>query len=224
MKQWKRLFFFLLLNVLVSACTTLAVLVAWDQIRAPLPGGLIPSISISLPGAVEEPTTAPSLAVEAARPTATPAVEIHAVIDGETFESIAETYGISVEELVEANGYTQPQILSPNELLRVPIKPVIIDSVIGAGDLDSERVVVFNNLDGELSLAGWQVDNGIGSAYTFPAVTLFTKNFPLKLYTKAGTNSTGELYWGLQAPAWQSGMTATLRDPSGKIQDTYTIP
>jgi LysM repeat protein len=224
MKQWKRLFIFLLLNVLVSACTTLAVLVAWDQIRAPLPGGLIPAISIALPGAAEQPTAAPTPAAEAVRATATPAVEIHAVVDGETFESIAQAYGISVEELVEANGYSQPQILSPNELLRVPIKPVLIDSLIGAGDLDSERVVLFNNLDGELSLAGWQVDNGIGSAYTFPAVTLFTKNFPLKLYTKAGTNSTGELYWGLQAPAWQSGMTVMLRDPSGKIQDTYPIP
>jgi len=42
MKHWKRLLFYLILNVLISACTVLAVLFFWDQMRGPLPRGLLP--------------------------------------------------------------------------------------------------------------------------------------------------------------------------------------
>jgi LysM repeat protein len=224
MKQWKRLFFFLLLNVLVSACTTFAVLIAWDRLRDPLPGGLIQPISINL-SRQTIPTPEKTRATSSTpNPTPTPAFEFHTVQDGDTFDSIAQTYHVSVEELIAANGYSRSQTLSPGELLRVPVHPVLIDSVIGVGDLDTEHVVILSNTDGELSLAGWRLENNSGSSYTFPEVTLFLKGSPLKLFSKPGANTASELYWGLQAPVWLSGMIATLRDPQGTIQATYTIP
>jgi len=224
MKQWKRLAFFLFLNILVSACTTLAVLVIWDQTRAPLPGGLIQPITISLKRPAQVTPTATALAVTPTSLSPTPAVEIHSVLDGETFESIAQFYGVSIDDLVKANGYSQAQILSPGELLRIPISPALIGSVIGAGDLETERVKIVNNLSGELPLAGWQLENNTGSSYIFPAVTLFTRGGEVDLYTKAGTDTTGELYWGLQQPLWQTGSLVTLRDPQGKVQATYSVP
>jgi LysM repeat protein len=224
MKQWKRLVFFLLLNVLVSACTTFAVLIAWDRLRAPLPGGLIQPLTLNL----SRPTTSPSeetpVTADPSIPTPTPAFEFHSVQDGDTFESIAQTYHVSVEELIAANGYTRSQTLSPGELMRVPIHPVLIDSVIGVGDLATEHVVILSNTNGELSLAGWQIETSTGSTYTFPQVTLFVKGGPVKLFTKPGANTASELYWGLQAPVWLSGMVTTLRDPQGTIQASYTIP
>jgi LysM repeat protein len=226
MNQWKRLSVFLLLNIFVSACTTLAILVAWDRLRAPLPGGLIALPAASLARSTSEPLLNPENTPAPATPAAaaSPAYETYAVKDGDTFESIAQAFDVSVEDLVAANGYTQAQTLSPNELLRIPVKPLTIDSVIGAGDLNTEKVVLVSNLDSELSLAGWQIDNGQGSSFVFPDLTLNTRGSSVNLYTKAGANTTADLFWGLQVASWQPGMVVTLRDPQGKAQASYTIP
>jgi LysM repeat protein len=221
MKQWKRLAFFLLLNVFVSACTILAVLIAWDRLRAPLPTGVL---KFNPPQAQAPQATVTPAPDSAPLPTSTPAFIFHAVVDGETFDSIAQTYGVSVDELVAANGYSRSQTLSPDELLRVPIKLFTIESVVGAGDLATEHVVLINNLDGEVSLAGWHLDNNSGSSYSFPQVSLYVKGAPLNLFTKSGIDSTNEVYWGLQAPMWQSGMQLSLRDAQGVLQATYTVP
>lgn len=221
MKQWKRLAFFLLLNVMVSACTILAVLVAWDRLRSPLPTGII---QFTLPQSQQSPPTPAPTAETAVQPTPTPAFLIHAVVEGDTFESIAHTYGVSIDDIVAANGYSRSQTLSPNELLRIPIRPIVIESVIGAGDLATEHVVLTNNLDGEVSLAGWRLDNNSGSSYSFPQVSLYVKDAILNLHTRSGVDSTTDVYWGLQAPIWASGMQLTLRDAQGVIQAAYTVP
>jgi len=44
---------------------------------------------------------------------------------------------------------------------------VIIESVIGAGDLASERVMLKRSGPGELSLAGWSLVEENGKAFTF---------------------------------------------------------
>lgn len=224
MKQWNRLFIFLLLNVLVSACTTLAVLIAWDRLRPPLPGGVIGFAGLSALKAADPTVTIASAEMELPEPVPTEEVLIHAVQDGDTFDSIAQFYGVSIEDLIAANGYTQVQVLSPGELLRVPIKRVMIDAVIGAGDLSTEQVVLQSNVDGELSLLGWQLEDNVGQVYTFPAVTLFTKGGIMRVYSKVGADAATELFWGLSSPVWRSGMIVTLRDPQGVIQATYTIP
>ncbi len=224
MKKWTLIFLFLAINVIISACTTLAVLFAWDRLRPPLPGGVIQPAVIGLLQPAN-PTATP-MVVPTDLPIATPteALEIHAVKDGETFDSIAQMYQVSVAELLAANGYTQVQVLSPGELLRVPIKRVIIDAVIGPGDLATEHVVLQSNVEGELSLAGWQIDDNQGRVYSIPAVTLFTKGGVLRIYSKLGADAATDLFWGLTSPTWKSGSIVTLRDPQGVIQDTYTIP
>jgi hypothetical protein len=224
MKQSKRLIFFLFLNVLVSVCTTLAVLVAWDQLRGPLPGGLINPITINLSRPTAPAPTSTPLMVAATAPIPTQSFEIHIVIEGETFDSIAQTYGVSVAELVSANGYTQAQTLSPGELLRIPLHPVVIDSVIGAGDLDTERVVILNKLDGALNLGGWQLEDNSGRVLTFPQISLFGQDRAVEVFSRSGVDSADQLYWGLLAPIWQSGMVVTLRDTQGTIQATFTVP
>lgn len=224
MKQTSRILFFLLLNVLVSACTTVGVLYIWDRTRSPLPGGLLPSIAFNRSEAPAVTSPAAEQPQPTLQPSPTPFVIIHPVVDGDTFDSIAQTYDVSVDELVAANGYKQAQVLSPGELLRVPIHPAVIESVVGAGDLASEGVVILNNIDGELSLAGWQLDDGVGAYYTFPQVTLFSKDREISLFTRSGADSATELYWGLTNPLWQSGKTVTLRDPQGHVQSTYIIP
>ena len=225
MKQWNRLVFFLLLNILVSGCTTFAVLYIWDRFRASLPGGVIPSINIGLPKTDKPSPTAPVAQNEPLpQAAATPTYLVHTVVDGDTFESIAQTYRVGIEELVSSNGYNQVQILSPGELIRVPIHPLVIETVIGAGDLATERIVLISTVDNELDLFGWKLEDGTGNLFTLPQLTLNLRGGTVNVFTKPGSNSSTDLYWGLQAPVWSSGETVILRDPQGTIQAQYSIP
>ena len=228
MKSWKRLFFYLLLNVLVSACTTLAILFTWDQMNGPLPRGLLPKgLALARPATATPPAESSGTAV--ARPTATEAMIVYQVQSGDTFESIAANHNVSVEELIAINGFTQSQPLGDGEVLRIPLHPkgsVAIDSVIGAGDLDSERVLLKHRGEGELSLVGWRLEDTDGNVFIFPQfpqLVLF-KGGAVNVYTKAGSNTVVDLFWGLKQPVWKSGDMVILRDAQGNVHTTFTVP
>jgi LysM repeat protein len=229
MKQWKRLIYYLLLNILVSACTITAVLFIWDRTHSPLPGGLFS------PVAQQRPTATASL-VSAAQPVGpqaspTPVFIAYQVVDGDTFDSIAAQYGISTTELIAVNGFTKDQPLGTGEVLRIPVQPtaspqadVQIANVIGAGDLNNERVVLQQSGAGTLLLAGWQMQDGNGNQFTFPALELTQDGFQVNVYTKSGTDTADSLYWGLSQPIWSSGGTVTLLDPDGAVKATFSVP
>jgi LysM repeat protein len=229
MKSWKRLFFYLVLNVVVSACTVLFVLFAWDQLSGPVPRDLLPKALKSLAPSV----TATPISVESdgpeIQPTPTEEFLIYQVQGGDTFESLAEKYNIDVDELIAVNGFTRSQPLGEGEVLRIPVHAsggVTIDSVVGAGDLDSERVMLKHSGEGELSLVGWRLEDGQGTIYIFPQFPqlILYRGGAVNVYTKAGSNTVVDLFWGLNKPVWESGDTVTLKDPQGNIRATYTVP
>ena len=228
MKQWKRLLFYLSINVLASACTVLAVLFIWDQIYGPLPRGLLPRTLNLIRPATATVSPAPQDVPDLA-PTPTEAFLVYQVKDGDTFESIAANSNMSVEELIAANGFTRSQPLGPGEILRIPAHPkggVVIDSVVGAGDLESERVLLKHRGEGELSLVGWRLEDSKGNVFTFPQfpqLTLFGGG-AVNIYTKSGINTVVDMYWGLDHPVWESGVTVTLRDVQGNVHSTYFVP
>jgi hypothetical protein len=100
---------------------------------------------------------------------------------------------------------------------------VIIDSVIGAGDLDSERVFLKRDGSGEISLQGWQLISESGDTFTFPQISLFESG-ALYIYSKSGLTSVVALYWELDHPVWEPGDTVLLVDNEGQTQATYQIP
>ena len=229
MKQWKRLIYYLLLNVLVSACTITAVLFIWDRTHSPLPGGLFSPVAQQQPTA----TAIPAGAAQPAGPqsTPTPVFIAYQVVDGDTFDSIAAQYGISTTELIAVNGFTKDQPLGTGEVLRIPVQPtpspqadIEIVNVIGAGDLNNERVVLQQSGAGTLLLAGWQLQDGNGNQFNFPALELTQDGFQVNVYTKSGTNTADSLYWGLSQPIWSSGGTVTLLDPDGAVKATFSVP
>jgi len=223
MKQWNRLVLFLLLNVLISACTTLTLLILWDRAHDSLIGDSLAILTRSQ----AQPTaqvTATLSDTPIPAPTPTPAIIVHEVLVGDTFESIASTYNVRVDDLLAENGYTQVQQLSPGDLVRVPLRIVEINSVIGVGDLDLERVVVRSLAQGELLLSGWTLEDGAGNVFTFPQVVIHIQGGSVNVYTKNGANTVLDLYWGLNQPLWASGSTVSLRDSAGTVRATYQIP
>jgi LysM repeat protein len=230
MKQWKRLIYYLLLNIVVSACTVLAVLFVWDRTHSPLPGGLFSPLAHQQPTATTSPPAGGSLSA-GPQATPTPVFIAYQVVDGDTFDSIAAAHGISSQELIAVNGFTKDQPLGPGEVLRIPVKAnssqqagVEIVNVIGAGDLNNERVVLKQSGNGTLLLAGWQLQDGNGDQYTFPVLELTQDGFQVNVYTKSGTDTADSLYWGLSQPVWSSGGTVTLLDPGGTVKATFSVP
>ena len=101
--------------------------------------------------------------------------------------------------------------------------PVEIVSIVGAGTLSAEWVVVRNAGNESLSLAGWQMQDADRNVFTFPNLTL-NGGGAVQLHTIAGTNTVIDLYWGETEPVWQSGEEAQLLDPGGNVRAVYQVP
>lgn len=235
MKSWKRLLFYIALNILVSACTTAAVLIAWDQVYGPLPRNLLPgALSIFTEpdaGTPQAGATPAAGTPESGSPQATPteAFIVYQVQSGDTFDSIAAAHNLNVDELVAINGFTRVQPLGAGEVLRIPVHPsgsVAIDSVVGAGDLDSERVLLKHRGEGELSLVGWRLEDGQGNVFIFPEFPqlVLYPGGAVNIHTRGGVNTVVDLFWGLDRPVWASGSTVTLKDSQGGTHASYTVP
>lgn len=98
-----------------------------------------------------------------------------------------------------------------------------ITRVVGAGDLASERIEILHVGEQEIVLEGWSLVDEQGNQYFFPNLKLASQGSVI-VFTKAGMDIVVELYWGLDGPVWESGEVATLLDPSGTAQATYTVP
>lgn len=281
MRHWKRLFYYLIINVIVSACTVVGVLYYWERTHpdmpvfsqinpfaefTPLPPRLLfpnfesPAETPASTGEVAEvveQTSAPS-------PTPITAAEMeYTVQTGDTLGEIAIKFNVTVAEILEANEIPNPDSLVVGQVLIIrrplvalgtqtaipaeeaaesaaatPTSPVpentlppavtgearvMIDSVIGVGDLASERVFIKREGPGEISLEGWKLVSESGEEFIFPQVTLFEKG-ALYIYSKAGLTSVVALYWELDHSVWESGETVLLVDSQGQTHASYQIP
>lgn len=163
----KRLWPYLLLNVVISAATMLAVLLIWNATHRS------PAFSQS---------------------------------------------GEAVPEL------TQSITASPTRTLPAMTEDLFeIDSVIGAGDLESEYVHIKYLGSTPLDLQGWQIYKGNQKVFTFPAFVIY-KGGAFDLYTKAGTPSAIDLYVGRSSALWSRGDTLHIKDPNGNERLSYKIP
>lgn len=229
MKQWKRLVYYLLLNVLVSACATYAVLLAWDRTHNPAYGGLPPLFRVSAnPRASSSTATPDPLPVAAATPTSN--FTVYQAEGGERMEDIAVTYGVSLAALSQINGVPEDHVAGIGEPILIPLTPtppkepgVVIDRVVAPGDLASERVDIRLDGDGELSLSGWQLEDEDGYVYPFPILELVSSGTSVSVYTKTGTNNPNQVFWGLDQPVWRVGEVLVLRDEQGKERATYEV-
>ncbi|MFZ3069905.1 MAG: lamin tail domain-containing protein [Anaerolineaceae bacterium] len=100
---------------------------------------------------------------------------------------------------------------------------VTVEGVFGVGDLQLEYILIRNESDQALNLAGWKAVGSPDRSYTFPNLSL-NRNGAVRLYSKDGTDSVIELFWGSAQALWKPGDPISLEDPSGAIHATYVIP
>ncbi|HUE97797.1 MAG TPA: lamin tail domain-containing protein [Anaerolineales bacterium] len=101
--------------------------------------------------------------------------------------------------------------------------PVEIVSVIGAGTLNAEWVVVSYKGEDQINLANWELRDEDRNVFVFPQLILHP-NGAVQVHTSSGTNTVIDLYWGESDPVWESGEEAQLYDPSGNVRAKYKVP
>ena len=70
-------------------------------------------------------------------------------------------------------------------------------------------------------MTDWTLSDEANHTFTFPTFTLNPGAF-VRVWTKAGTNTATDLYWGRGSAIWNnSGDCAYLRDSVGTLIDTY---
>jgi len=115
----RRLVLYLLLNAVVSAAVAFGVLWLWNQTHPLL--YLPPAASVAQATETELPL---ALSPTPPAPSATPAVQptqmTYIVQAGDTLGSIAERYGITLDQLMAANGLTNPNVVSAGQTLVIP--------------------------------------------------------------------------------------------------------
>jgi hypothetical protein len=170
----------------------------------------------------------------------------------DTLGLIADKFDVDLDVLLTYNALTDANALSLGQVIYIPVTPqaptdqptphqtatpqgtvspgsptqaprIEIASVIGPGELSSEHVFLTNQGEGVLLLEGWRLEDEDRNGFDFPLLELY-KGGGVNVWTTAGSNSVVDLYWGLQAPVWESGERVTLKDAQGNVRDTYEVP
>jgi len=186
MKGWKRLFYYLMINVMVTTCTVLAVLAILEKTHT---GGFTLTPIIEAIKSTSRVSETAQLSFATSTPTPQPTLDVPAAT-----ATLSDTQS-----------------------------RVLITNVFGAGDLETERVQLGREGNGDLDLEGWQLRDEDGNVYQFPRLTLGSGG-GVDVYTKAGRDGAFAVYWGLEQAVWSDGETVTLVDRAGNIQATFQVP
>lgn len=124
----------------------------------------------------------------------------------------------SVQQAVVGSGADPVSTLDPKTDIAVKIS-----SVVGAGTLGAEVVVIKFDGEGQLDLSSWQLKDENGNTFKFPQLTLYP-NGAVQVHTNTGTDTVIDLYWGLGDAVWSSGENASLFDAQGNLRAVYRVP
>lgn len=246
--------YYLVINAAVSACAILAVLFAWERYGARELGAVPLVTATAAPSATLEPggeaartATPESLAYQTYEVQPGDTLSGIAFQFGVTVEEIIALNSLSDPDALAVGDILQIPILVPAAATleataapptRTPLPPPALGTVetpvggevaleilavVGAGELAQERVVIRQNGEGVADLQGWRIEDEDGNVFAFPQFSLF-KGGAITVFTKGGTNSVVELYWGLGAAIWEAGEVVSLIDPDGNIVAAYQVP
>ena len=269
MDRIKRLFYVILLNVMVSAVTVLLILNWWNRAQPLQPVVTQVVIMVTAVGGSGQTPVVLTAAPEATLPSGpiqtstetTVALQSYQVQSGDTLSSIALQFRVGMEDILRVNDLDDPNSLQVGMMLQIPGSPLptytpvvsptltftptrtpektatptltptpdtsparlAIERVLGAGSVDTEQVRLVHQGGMQADLSGWRLEGSQGGVFTFPGLLLFPGGV-VTVHTRGGLNTVNDLYWGLDAAAWHSGETLTLRDLAGEARAIYQIP
>lgn len=161
---------------------------------------------------------------------------VYIVQAGDTPLAIATRFGITVEDLIAANGLDNPDFLFAGQRLTIPIgtlpstpeptptkTPIVRIQIESPGNLLSEAISITNDSNQAINLQGWQIQRVGGPTYTFDSVSIFPGG-NLSLYSRIGNDTSVAIYWGQLSPVWQSGDIVTLLGVDGRVEAAAVIP
>jgi competence protein ComEC len=110
---------YLVLNALVSAAVTLTVLWAWDRTHPTTTNAPLLTLTATPPAAAVAANTQP--AVEAPTTAALPTPTFYTVKSGDSLGTIAQQFDVSIDDIMAANGLTDPNVLNVGLTLVIPV-------------------------------------------------------------------------------------------------------
>ena len=252
--SFRRMLPFLILNVIVSAIVVLGVLYWWDvrQPEASAVGGegvtavTLPPIAITaeaIAQSTDTPVPEEGPPVHVVQPGDTlgnlaqfydvPIEDIMAANDlaNADFLFVGQQLVIPVGGLPtvapEPTSTGTPNV-PPSPVATEPPAAgevdIVITSVQGVGQLESEAVQIVNNGTRQAALLNWEIRDEDDHVYTFGLHTIFGDGAGVLVYTRTGQNSATAVYWNLAEAVWESGETVRLVDADGAERATYVIP
>lgn len=201
MKRRPSLLLYLLLNILVSAATTLAVLWAWDNVWG------APRKSAGPPAPLAQKTDQPQA------PDATKSLSVSPILEN----SQTATGTLAIPQ--ETAGPSETPLPADARLIEIA-------SIVGAGDPKQEVVLLKRVGEGNLRMVGWKLVGEHKNTYTFPEQPelMLYKDGAVQVYTRDGTDTVTEVYWNRSEAAWRSGELVRLLDPQGNERAVFQIP
>ena len=150
---------------------------------------------------------------------------ISACVTGTILFWYDRTYRATVAPLPQVAAPAQNgEVIYPVETLPPDAQvPVEIVSVVGAGTLEVEAVVLRYNGEGNLDMASWQIKDDNGNTFTFPQLTLFPGG-AVQVHTASGSDTVVDLYMGRRDPIWEAGEVAKLFDPQDNLRAIFRVP
>ncbi|MEM7333121.1 MAG: lamin tail domain-containing protein [Chloroflexota bacterium] len=131
--SFRRMLPFILINICVSTAVVLAILFWWDSRQA----GVEPVVQnpTSPITANATPTSGPVANTESNQPQPTTAPEsteappLHIVQPGDTLGTISQLYDVPMEDIMEANGLFDANVISVGQQLLIPVEGLIEPTV-----------------------------------------------------------------------------------------------
>lgn len=235
-----QLVFVILINALFTLLISSTALLIYVS-RRPDPGLLVaprPTAPLAASGTSRQATPPASVtSVPAPATDAEVPARTYTVREGDSLGAIAQLFGVSQSALAIANGIANPNLIIPGQLLNIPspttaggaadYRPVAADlalEVLNAGQYAAEALVIVNRQGPALNLTQWTVSTEQDGAYQFGQMPLLLRGESVRLFSRAGSDTTYDKYWGRPPVPWTAGTTISLHDSTGAALLTYTVP
>ncbi len=88
--------------------------------------------------------------------------------------------------------------------------------------MDNEYVLIENQGPGDQAMTGWTLSDENNNTYFFLAGFTLHRGQDIHVWTKSGTSTNIDLYWGRDNGVWGKDDTAYLRDNTGTMIDSFS--